>query len=204
MVSERRTFGERLKRHRERCGVSLESISQTTKVAASLFAGLERGDCSRWPAGLYSRAYVRAYAEAVGLNASDTVEEFSAVFGETPTAPAPPGVPTHMPASPGQMRLSIADDRGGDGRRTARRLALAASELVIGFLIAAIAHVGLGANAWVTTLCVLAYFGAGRALSDDPLLYWIYLRTRRQAEPAPIAESGQDSVHVGDTASTAA
>jgi hypothetical protein len=203
MVSERRTFGERLKRHRERCGVSLESISKSTKVPASLFAGLEKGDCSRWPAGLYSRAYVRSYAAAVGLNANDLVEEFSAIFGETPTAPAPAGVPTQMPASPGHMRLSMADDPEASGARHARRLAFAAAELVVGFLIAALTHVGAGASVWVTVTCVLAYYAAGRAVSDDPLLYWIYLRSRRAPEPAAVVEP-QTDVRVGDTASTAA
>jgi cytoskeletal protein RodZ len=80
MVSDRRTFGERLKRQRERRGIPLEAISESTKIATSLFVGLENGDCSRWPAGLYSRAYIRAYAEAIGLNADEAVEDFATVF----------------------------------------------------------------------------------------------------------------------------
>ena len=51
MVTDRRGFGERLKRQRERAGVTLEAISRSTKVPVALFAGLEAGDCSRWPAG---------------------------------------------------------------------------------------------------------------------------------------------------------
>ena len=66
MVSDRRGLGERLKRQRERRGITLQQISQSSKVPASLFAGLEAGDCSRWPAGLYARAYIRAYADAIG------------------------------------------------------------------------------------------------------------------------------------------
>ena len=41
MVSDRRAFGERLKRQRERAGVPLARISQHTKVSAALFTGLE-------------------------------------------------------------------------------------------------------------------------------------------------------------------
>ena len=83
MVSDRRGLGERLKRQRERRGVTLQQISHSSKVPASLFAALEAGDCSRWPAGLYARAYVRAYADAIGLNPDETVEEFVAAFGAT-------------------------------------------------------------------------------------------------------------------------
>ena len=81
MVSDRRALGERLKRQRERAGVTLARISQNTKVPVALFTGLEAGDCSRWPTGLFARAYVRGYAEAIGLNADETVEEFLAAFG---------------------------------------------------------------------------------------------------------------------------
>ena len=73
MVSERRAFGDRVRRQRERRGVSLEAIARATKVPASLFAGLERGDCARWPGGVYSRAYVRAYAQAIGLDPDEAV-----------------------------------------------------------------------------------------------------------------------------------
>ena len=81
MVSDRRAFGERLKRQRERAGVTLAKISQNTKVPVALFTGLEAGDCSRWPTGLFARAYIRGYAEAIGLNGDETVEEFLAAFG---------------------------------------------------------------------------------------------------------------------------
>ena len=80
MVSDRRGLGERLKRQRERRGVTLQQISHSSKVPASLFAALEAGDCSRWPAGLYARAYIRAYADAMGLNPDETVEEFVAAY----------------------------------------------------------------------------------------------------------------------------
>lgn len=39
-------FGERLRRPRERRGISLQRISQSTKIRASLYTALEQGDCS--------------------------------------------------------------------------------------------------------------------------------------------------------------
>ena len=73
-------FGERLRRHRERSGVSLQTIADATKINRRFLAGLEEGDCSRWPAGLYSRAFVRTYAVAVGLDPEELVTEFAEVF----------------------------------------------------------------------------------------------------------------------------
>jgi cytoskeletal protein RodZ len=203
MVSERRAFGERLRRQRERRGVTLASISTSSKVPASLYEALERGDCSRWPAGLYARAYLRSYAEAVGLNANETVEEFAGIFGETPTTHNEALLAAARVPSASRLRLSIAPEPALQPELIAKRAALAAADLLIGFLIAAVAYVGLGAGVWITVACALAYHAVGRVVSNEPLLYWMYQRTR--AVPATTSPEGEpQNVAVGDAASTAA
>jgi Helix-turn-helix domain len=42
--------------------------------------GLERNDLSRWPTGLYARAYVRTYAQLIGADPESTVDEFCRLF----------------------------------------------------------------------------------------------------------------------------
>src|SRR2546426_364304 len=79
-MSERDAFGPNLRRLRVKRGVSLESIAAATKVHTDLWAGLERNDLSRWPAGIYARAYVRAYALEVGVDPDTTVDEFCRLF----------------------------------------------------------------------------------------------------------------------------
>lgn len=81
-MSARAEFGERLRRHRERCGVSIPVIAQETKIGSRFFSALERGDCKGWPGGLYSRAFVRSYAAAVGLDPEELVAEFIQHFPE--------------------------------------------------------------------------------------------------------------------------
>jgi transcriptional regulator with XRE-family HTH domain len=79
-VSDQHSFGARLRRERERRHISLEQLAQETKVAADLWGGLERGDLSRWPAGIFARSFIRAYAMRVGLNASEIVDEFCRLY----------------------------------------------------------------------------------------------------------------------------
>jgi len=79
-MSDRETFGPRLRAERERRGISLATIATTTKVGADLWEGLERNDFSRWPSGIFARAFVRDYARAVGLDADDVVDEFCRLF----------------------------------------------------------------------------------------------------------------------------
>jgi hypothetical protein len=64
-------------------------ISRDTRVKLELLEGLERNDLSAWPRGLYARAYVRAYAAAIGLDGDDTVNEFCRLFphGDRRTEP---------------------------------------------------------------------------------------------------------------------
>jgi hypothetical protein len=202
MVSERRAFGERLKRCRERAGVTLARISQNTKVPVALFTGLEAGDCSRWPTGLFARAYVRSYAEAIGLNGDETVEEFVAAFGALGHAngvETPPAMSSRTPP----LRLSMVEEPP-DPAAIARRAGLAVTELLIGALIAAVASVGFQTNVWTTVGLVLAYFTLGRLISDDPLLYWMFKRARQQPQPTPLpSESESPDVNgVGETAGT--
>jgi cytoskeletal protein RodZ len=45
-------------------------------VAASLLRALEAGDCTRWPGGIYSRGFVRAYADGTGMDPENTVALF--------------------------------------------------------------------------------------------------------------------------------
>jgi transcriptional regulator with XRE-family HTH domain len=79
-MSDRETFGPRLRSERERRGISLETIATVTKVSADLWDGLERNDFSRWPTGIFARAFVRDYAKAVGLDADEIVDEFCRLF----------------------------------------------------------------------------------------------------------------------------
>ena len=79
-MSDRDTFGPRLRSERERRGISLETIATVTKVGAELWEGLERNDFSRWPTGIFARAFVRDYARAVGLDADEVVDEFCRLF----------------------------------------------------------------------------------------------------------------------------
>jgi Helix-turn-helix domain len=202
MVSERRAFGERLKRCRERAGVTLARISQNTKVPVALFTGLEAGDCSRWPTGLFARAYVRSYAEAIGLNGDETVEEFVAAFGSIGHAEGvetPPLLSSKTPS----LRLSMVEEPP-EAEAIGRRAGLAATELLIGALITSVASVGFQTNMWTTVGLVLAYFTLGRLISDDPLLFWMFKRARQQPQPTPLpSESESPDVNgVGETAGT--
>lgn len=71
-------FSDRLKQARESRGMSLHDIAGVTKISMVALEALERGDLSRLPGGIFSRAFVRSYALAVGLDPERSVAEFLA------------------------------------------------------------------------------------------------------------------------------
>jgi len=70
------SFGARLRQRREREQIALGAIAEQTKISLSLLEGLERDDVSHWPAGIFRRAFIRAYAHAIGLEPDVVVREF--------------------------------------------------------------------------------------------------------------------------------
>ncbi|OFW04447.1 MAG: hypothetical protein A3I61_11565 [Acidobacteria bacterium RIFCSPLOWO2_02_FULL_68_18] len=73
-------FAFRLRLHRERHRLPLSEIATVTRIRRERLEELESGDLSRWPRGLFARAWVRSYAVLVGLDADDTLDEFCRLF----------------------------------------------------------------------------------------------------------------------------
>ena len=70
--------GERLRRARETRGISLRQVSNVTRISVRTLEAVERNDRSRLPGGIFTRAFVRAYATEVGLDPEATVRAFLA------------------------------------------------------------------------------------------------------------------------------
>jgi cytoskeletal protein RodZ len=75
-------FSDKLRRAREDKGVSLRDIAAATKISVGALEALERGAFARLPGGIFSRAFVRAYALEVGLDPELTVQEFLVEMGK--------------------------------------------------------------------------------------------------------------------------
>src|SRR5712692_10454871 len=86
-------FGSKLRETRERRGITLRQIAVATKISVSVLEALERNDISRLPGGIFSRAFVRAYASEIGLDPEATIREFLAQFPHDSVTQGSPHVP---------------------------------------------------------------------------------------------------------------
>ncbi len=100
------SFGRRLRRERERRQIALASIAANSKISISLLEGLERDDVSRWPSRIFRRSFIRAYAQAVGLDTDATTREFLERF---PDPNDPDLVTARHSSARSALRLTLAD-----------------------------------------------------------------------------------------------
>ena len=69
-------LGNRLKEAREEKGMSLDDLQAATKIQKRYLTALEEGNYDIIPGKFYVRAFIKQYAEAVGLNSEELFEEF--------------------------------------------------------------------------------------------------------------------------------
>ncbi len=79
-MTPQEAFVTRLRRHRQKCQISLDEIAAETLVKRELLESLENNDLSEWPRGLYARAWIRGYANVVGIDPDGAVDEFCRLF----------------------------------------------------------------------------------------------------------------------------
>ena len=86
------SFGEKLRLEREKRAITLEQISQTTKIGTRMLQALEEEKFSQLPGGIFNKGFVRAYARHVGLDEDQAVADYLQASGEAP--PPKPGTAT--------------------------------------------------------------------------------------------------------------
>jgi hypothetical protein len=189
LIDSQTEFCRALKIARERRGLSLDDIAAVTKVCASYFDALERGDLTHWPKAIFRRSFFRAYVEMIGLPVAEAMDAFTRLFPDDDApAPLPPPTPAAAP-----LRLEL--DASWRGLRMPIRPRLAAAVIDVALVLAA------SAMAWAAgmhlasaiALISIAYFTLGGVwLGGSPA----FAALRRARSTQTNAEERQDEVEV--------
>ena len=90
-----------LRKTRMAQGLSLTEISRRTRIGVSHLRHIEEGDFKSLPPGFYARAFVRAYVDAIGVDADIVLGELADQLPASQAASAPhPGPTNPQPALP--------------------------------------------------------------------------------------------------------
>jgi transcriptional regulator with XRE-family HTH domain len=171
----RLAYCAQLKEARERRGITLSEIADRSKVNEGLYAALERADVSRWPTGIYRRAFFREYALAIGLPVDAALGEFLQLFPED----GEQRTPQTLAMAAGPLRITLADRAW---LRTSRTQVLAAvvDLLVVAIISAAIAWwMPISPGTVAAVVAVIYYSLATACLTCSPGAWWLRTRGNR-------------------------
>ena len=72
---------------RKKAGVTLEQISEGTKITIRNLQAIEDSEFAKLPGGVYATSYIRQYARAIGFDEFELLEEYHRVTGAPPPIP---------------------------------------------------------------------------------------------------------------------
>ncbi|AIF43694.1 RodZ domain-containing protein [Virgibacillus sp. SK37] len=75
--------GSRLKEARETKGLSLDSLQETTKIQKRYLKAIEDGNLHILPGKFYARAFIKEYANAVGIDPAELLQEYKEEIPKT-------------------------------------------------------------------------------------------------------------------------
>jgi hypothetical protein len=128
-------IGVQLAQARERRGLSLADVSARTKLSIPVLQAIDEGAMNKLPGGIYTRGFLRAYAQEVGCDPEEIVRRYRAAFepwegsvGETENGPAV------TLARNCDERVHVAEIDAIDRHRSIVRWLSAAAVIVLGTL----------------------------------------------------------------------
>jgi cytoskeletal protein RodZ len=67
-------------------GISLEEISESTKISIRSLKAIECGEFKKLPGGIYDTNYIRQYAQAIDFDESELLAYYHSHMGLAPSA----------------------------------------------------------------------------------------------------------------------
>ncbi|HZE80619.1 MAG TPA: RodZ domain-containing protein [Candidatus Polarisedimenticolia bacterium] len=122
-------FGDRLRREREMRGITLNEITESTKISRRHLDALEGEHFDQLPGGVFNKGFVRAYARFLGIDEDQAVADYSTASNEQPE-----------PENKFPLEVHEEPDRDLNPRR---------SSLPLVFAIAALIGVLMGYGFWI-------------------------------------------------------
>lgn len=99
-----------LRKTRMAQGLSLTEISRTTRIGIAHLRHIEEGDLNALPPGFYARAFIRAYAEAIGVDADLVLGELAGRLSPAQAADASHPSPRTQGALPWSDAATLIPD----------------------------------------------------------------------------------------------
>ena len=111
-------FGDKFRKAREKKDISLDDVSNVTKISARMLRAIEEEHFDQLPGGVFNKGFIRAYAKHLGLDAEEAVTDYLACLRQAQIdaqevwEPAPAGKPgSAQPFTGPERRRSVEPNR---------------------------------------------------------------------------------------------
>jgi transcriptional regulator with XRE-family HTH domain len=178
-MTDPHSFGAWLRRERERRSITLRAIADRTKIGAGRLEALERGNISHWPGGIYRRAFVRAYADVVGLDADLVVANFERVYPSDPSAVVPLAPVSAANVEQPEMRLALVMPAVAGVTASAMKTAGRDVACIFAFALVGLA-IGGTSGFWCCAAVAALGFHVSRVLGLHESTIWRHRAEHRQ------------------------
>ena len=71
-------FGEKFRKAREKKDITLDAVSNVTKISSRMLQAIEDENFDQLPGGVFNKGFIRAYAKHLGMDAEEAVTDYLA------------------------------------------------------------------------------------------------------------------------------
>jgi cytoskeletal protein RodZ len=115
------SFGDKFRKERERQGIKLEDVSNSTKIGSRMLHAIEDEHFDQLPGGVFNKGFIRAYAKYLGLDEEETIASYLAALNpDSGNQPGPEKL-APQPRAPERRSGPAAERRRTADRRTETR-----------------------------------------------------------------------------------
>jgi cytoskeletal protein RodZ len=80
-------FGDKFRKERERRGIKLEDVSNSTKIGSRMLRAIEEERFDQLPGGVFNKGFIRAYAKYLGLDEEEIITGYVAALNQFNSQP---------------------------------------------------------------------------------------------------------------------
>ncbi len=93
-------FGDKFRNAREKKELTLDQVSNVTKISSRMLKAIEEEHFDQLPGGVFNKGFIRAYAKHLGLNDEEAVNDYLTCLREAQVDAHEVWEPQAVPASP--------------------------------------------------------------------------------------------------------
>jgi cytoskeletal protein RodZ len=109
-------FGDKFRKERERQGIKLEDVSNSTKIGSRMLRAIEEEHFDQLPGGVFNKGFIRAYAKYLGLDEEETITGYVAALNQFNSQPLAPEKLAPQSPAPERSPAPAPDQRSSDQR----------------------------------------------------------------------------------------